>query len=728
MDIISKSKQSLSRFNNKYLSNIDYPKILKICKFIILGVIILGYVYFLLNKQYYTNVYSDLTEFFALKKFVGTTFIFIALIFILFWKNNLSDRINKRLLYVLLILAPCGLFFAIEYIHVTSLFRIELFRVLLNLLIIYLVIGFGFIISGSVKVGIVLGTIITCLFGLASYFLYNFRVSPLLYSDFADIATAGNVLHEYSYALNFRAFIFIVACFAICLVTCKLKSNKPLGWKKRVMALVIYTVALTGTVYSVVISNIWGDNHIHVSTFRPLKSYHKNGSYLTLLRSAKITMVNKPEGYSVATVEKITSEYEAKYAKEAAQSPDNNSEYRRPNVIAIMNESFTDIQGIGEYFETNTEVMPFYNSLEENTIKGNVYASKIGSGTANSEFEFMTGNSLSFLPLGTSPYQLFIKNKIPSLNSTLIAQDYQGITALHPYQRDGYNRIKVYEFLEFNKFLGEENFKDPLMYRDFISDEASYDKIIEEYEKSKKESKEPFYLFNVTMQNHGSYSKDYKNFPLDVYVTEEDFLPVEQGENRELDKLLTLMNKSDQAIKELVEYFKEQDDETIIIFFGDHQPAMSTAFYNRVFKEKDSRLTSEELMQKYKVPFFIWANFDIQEATHDRCSFIYLQSLAFEAAGMEMTDYQKYLLDLYKEMPVLTVFGHYDNNDVFYNTEDKIVDTNEVINPDAKEKVKMKTPQDPKLNEYNMLVYNNLFDNKNRINSFFYLKEYDNNG
>ena len=705
----------------KFFPKLKHEKILKISRFIGLAVIILGYIFFLTQKDFYTNVYTDYTEFFAWKKFIGTTVIFVVLGFLLFWKNNLSSRINKWLSVAMFFLVPFGLFYALEYVNSTDLFKIEFFKVILNLIIIYLILGLGLIITGSFKIGVILGTFITCLFGLASYYLYNFRNSPLLYSDFADIATAGKVMEQYSYALNFRTFIFIVACFAICLITCKLRSNRSLGWKKRVIALVIYVIVFAGTLWAVVFSDIWTYDEIKVSTFRPMWSYHKNGSYLTFMRSAKITMVTEPEGYSVAEVERITSENEAKYIAEQ----NNKQQYRKPNVIAIMNESFTDIQNIGESFETNVETIPFYKSLKENTIKGNLYASKIGGGTANSEFEFMTGNSLAFLPVGASPYQLYVKDKMPSLNSTLKAQDYQGIIGLHPFLKDGYNREQVYEHFEFNKYLGQDDIENPIMTRQYISDETSYNKIIEEYESAKQKSDKPFYLFNVTMQNHGSYTEDFDHFPLDVRVTQEDFLPVEQGENHEVDKLLTLMNISDKAIQELVEYFEAQDEETIIIFFGDHQPKMPKAFYNRVFKATESQLTSEDIMNKYKVPFFIWANFDIEEATYDKCSFIYLQSLAFEAAGMEMTDYQRYLLDLMEEVPAISVFGHYGPQGKFYNTEDKIASTKAAVNPDTKEEQASTTPQDAKLDEYNKLVYNNLFDSKNRINSFFYLDGYN---
>lgn len=701
------------------LPEIPKEKILKISKWVTVAVIALAYVYFWTQEDYHTYYYSDGTTYFGWYKVIFTTIIFIGLAVVTLLPNKLSDKWNKRLTVALLIIAPLAIWYSLEFVVLTKMFKLDLYKFILNIIIILLILLIGFIISGSYKFGIILGTIITCIFGLATHFLYVYRGSPLLYSDFADIRTAGNVAANYSYDIDFRTFMFIVACFGICLAVCKLRTVWTFSWKVRLVALGIFIVGWVSIIYLVVFSSQWTNEDIKVSTFRPMKyGYHKNGAYLTLLRSAKITIVQKPNGYSVEDTEQIASTYQTKYDKEESETE---GEYKTPNVIGIMCESFSDLQNVGEYFETNKEVLPFYNSLKENTIKGTAYASKIGGGTANSEFEFLTGNSLAFLPLGASPYQLYIKEPLPSLNSTLKDEGYNGIIGLHPYRRDGYNRINTYEHLGFEQFLGQEDFENPKLMRTYISDEENYNKIIDLYEQSKKESDDPFYLFNVTMQNHSSYDEQYDNMPIDVKVTDKEFTSIEKGEHNELDTVLTLMNKSDQAIKELVEYFENQEEETIVIFFGDHQPKLPDGFYVKVLGNKDSQLTSEVLMNKYKVPFFIWANYDIEEKTYDKVSMNYLQSIAMEAAGMEMTDYNKYLLELRKQVPCITIFGHYDNDGNFYNTDDRIVNTKEVINPDSAEATASQTPQDGALLEYNKFVYNNLFDTENRINSFFYL-------
>jgi hypothetical protein len=308
-----------------------------------------------------------------------------------------------------------------------------------------------------------------------------------------------------------------------------------------------------------------------------------------------------------------------------------------------------------------------------------------------------------------------MKEEQPSLVSTLKSQGYQGNVAVHPYKRDGYSRMRAYDLLGFDSFLGQSSFDDPRMVRRYISDESTYDKLIALYEKYKSESDAPVFLWTVTMQNHVGYKDDYPNFTPDVHAV--GLEPDEQGQYNQVDKLLSLTHESDRAVGELVEYFRGADDPTMIIFFGDHQPQLPQAFYDRVLDLGGDN--PDEIMKKYRVPFFIWANFDIEERAIERVSVNYLSSLALGAAGMKMPDYNEYLLDLYEEVPCVTVYGHYDSAGEYFNTEAKAQN-----DPNARkglvEATSGSSPQDGALLEYNIIEYNNLFDLKHRVDSFFY--------
>ena len=148
-----------------------------------------------------------------------------------------------------------------------------------------------------------------------------------------------------------------------------------------------------------------------------------------------------------------------------------------------MNESFSDLGIVGN-FETNEDYMPFVHSMQKgqkNTITGNLLVSTFGGGTANTEFEFLTGDTMAFLPFGCSPYQMYVKSEMPSLVGALEAQNYQTV-AMHPYLSTSWNRPQVYQSFGFDEQCYEDSFpSDVERVRGRVSDSASYKKIIELY-------------------------------------------------------------------------------------------------------------------------------------------------------------------------------------------------------------------------------------------------------
>lgn len=360
----------------------------------------------------------------------------------------------------------------------------------------------------------------------------------------------------------------------------------------------------------------------------------------------------------------------------------------------IMNEAFSDLRVIND-IETNQDYMPFIHSLEKDTIKGNLFVSIFGSGTCNSEFEVLTGNSMAFLPSGSIGYTQFVKDAMPNLTQTLKAQDYTGNIALHPYLSDGWNRETVYPNFGFEQFLSQDDFENPELIRKYISDSENYKKIIELYEENRQtETEDPFYLFTVTMQNHGGFSKDYGNLDKEIEITDEAL------KDAQAEQYLSLIKKSDDAFKELVEYFEDQDEPTLIIMYGDHQPGVHDEFYEKLYGKDLSDLTLEELQNKYQVPFIIWANYDIEEATIPALSANYLAPYVLKTAGLEMTPYQRYLYDLSKKLPVINAVGYIGDDGQYYEYSDESEYKDYIEN-------------------YEILQYNNVIDYENRYTSFF---------
>lgn len=552
----------------------------------------------------------------------------------------------------------------------------------------YIVMGFLFALTGSMRFSGCFLCIFSIIFSLTNYFTTTFRGIPILASDLTIMGTAMNVVGNYKYSLDLTRTITLLGLITWCILLFRVKRLRLPKGKKRISAILgsaaicfasfwimIYTPVMTVT-----------PMHVTVNTFRPIKSYRKNGCVLTFMRSIQLMIIHKPDGYSANAAEEIAAPYRSETSSGNAKTP---------NVIAIMDEAFADLQAVGD-FRTSEDVMPFYHSLTKNTVKGFSYVSVFGGQTANTEFEFLTGLSKAFVPASATPYQLYIKSLLPGLTTHLGNQDYQGMLAFHPFRANGYNRDHVYPNLGFSDFISLKDLdvsaSDKI--RNFVSDAADFQVIIDQYEQAKKKSNAPFYLFNVTMQNHSGYDQDFDNLDMPISIEE-------KCDDPELKRYLNLIHHSDTALKSLIEYFSKQKDPTVIVFFGDHEPGLSNEVYSKILEKNVEKLSAEENTNLYKTPFLIWANYDIEEQENVNISMNYLSTLMLESTGMKLSPFNQFLLDIHKQIPVLTTNGYFGEDGSYYSLKDE------------------SSPYYESLRKYQILQYNDLFDKKKRIENFF---------
>ncbi len=529
---------------------------------------------------------------------------------------------------------------------------------------------------------------------IANYYVWEFRGCPILATDVQSFTTAMNVAANFNYSLDATGVWGVVYITSFTAVLLCLQGYKGLNIKKRLIVLLVCLATVTGFNALFFHSDIVKNKGIIAEVWHPQVRYAKNGTALSFVLSWTYTQVEKPNGYDAKEIAKLVEQYPSD-----SVSQQNDSSAIKPNVITIMCESLGDLSYNGD-IEFSEDYLPFIHGLTENTVKGKLYVSIQGANTANSEFEFLTGNSMMFLPFRCIPYNLYIKDKTPSIAHNMQMQGYSGIDSYHPYLRSGWNRENVYPLLGFNNFYADEYYyqtgNDQLV-RNYISDEADFNQIIADYEAAKKVSDAPFYLFNVTMQNHGGY--DGKRGAVDVDITIEN----EKLAHDEAEQFINLAKLSDEAFEKLIAYFENVDEPTVIVMFGDHQPPINNAFYNAQFGCNVNELSTEQQANWYSAPYVIWANYDIEEANVDM-SANYLSAYVMNLAGLKLTGYNKYLLELQKTLPVISAVCYMDaEGNVYANDE--------------------KSEYSDLLKEYQMVQYNQLFDIENRYNDFFFLKE-----
>ena len=526
--------------------------------------------------------------------------------------------------------------------------------------------------------------------GMANHYLISFRGRTLFPGDFLTLRTAANVAGNYDYRPDSMQWLTI-GIFAAVLVLLSFLPRE----EKRLFDWRGFAPAAAGT--AVFLAAFFGTGWVEGLGIEPsMWTTRGNGLVLNFTVCLKYMKVEKPDSYSQETLAALAGESPSD-AADAAASADGG--IRPVNVIVIMNESLSDLSVLPGV-ETNMDAMPFLRSLTENTVKGYAYSSVFGGTTANSEYEFLTGNTTAFLPAGTVPYQMYVSPGDPSLVGQMEALGYTTIAA-HPYRSSGWNRPTVYADYGFDEVYFESDFQDRAYMRGdertgYVTDRCDYENLIRWYEE--KEEGQPLFLFNVTMQNHSAYQMAWTNLPKEVWLTGE-------LENRfqTVNQYLSLVYQSDQAFEDLIDYFSQVEEPTMILLFGDHQPQVATNFYTDVLGTNPD---TADAQKKQMVPFVLWANYDIPEAQGVELSLNYLSALLMDTANLPMTGYQKFLSQLWETAPVINTVGIRDAQGNWYG-----------------ENAALPEELDGAIEDYKVLLYNNVFDKKDRVENFFTLSD-----
>lgn len=572
---------------------------------------------------------------------------------------------NKKIIdTLLLIIIPILNFYAMEWFLRNPFEKMRFPIQLLNIAFFELFAFFLFFVTKRLRLSLRIEAVISLLIGLINYFVIQFRSNPVMPWDIFSIKTAASVANNYQYKLEPRAIICVVA-FLVILALCQLASKRAdADTKPHPSFILTKKIRFAGALICALCLILLGNYvqtpdcvkrfRIYDKLFTPNTMTYKDGTVVAFLLECQYLSVNTPDSYSEKKVEELLAQAAAQgQAETSSQSTDiteagtqTQTSEELPNIIVIMNEAFSDLSILDEY-TTNEDEIPYIRSLmngAEDTISGYMDVSVLGGNTANTEFEFLTGNTMAFLPQGCIPYQQYIHDTMPSMASSLKEMGYRTL-ALHPYGANGWDRNEVYEFFGFDQFYSKNDFTDPHLLRKYISDQADIDKVIELYE---QDPDTPLFLFNVTMQNHSSYSDAFDNFTPTIEV--------EGSDSFALNQYLSLLKESDRSLEQLITYFEQVDDPTIIVFFGDHQPTDSVV--SPIYKLNGRSvysLTEEELRLRYQVPYIIHANFDIEEAQNVPMSTNYLGVKTLEAAGLKLNDYQQFLLAQYETYPSISV-------------------------------------------------------------------------
>lgn len=598
---------------------------------------------------------------------------------LLYVPKTITEKIFSYLFYILALVSPLFSYFLLQNTY-SRIGNVHTTSHIYNLILVYVIFFLIAWISTSLRFSIVFIIAAGLIFGILNKVMIDVRDAPLMYYNLFQIQDGLNVAGKVDVIFTQRIFqSIILGCIFLSFATFLPVREWGIGWKKR---FILSSLGILATIISLpyISRTVYQSANIKLSYWRIDSTYSKNGFPLSFISYYEDAKIAQPAGYNRDYVEEILK---ANPVQEGSVSE------QLPNIVLIQNESQTDFTNLPN-LQLTSDPLRFQHSLNENTIKGELVVSSFGGGTANTEYEILTSNSLVLLSPSVFPYQQLIRSEQNSLVNYLDKLGYSS-AAMHPQPANNYNRKNVYNYFGFDTsyFLNSE--PDilglfSLSYeRNFISDRSLFEGITNLYQN--KEAGKPLFNFVVTMQGHGGYIDP--NYPTEVEVVsnQQDAFVAEN-------EFFTSLKKTDEAFENLITFFKNYSEPTIVIMYGDHQPSLSETFY-------DTYLDSENPSAKYRTPFVIWSNFDLPEASGLTMSPNYLVPYLMEMLSgtnhsLPLSSYYQFLNETRQEVPVVTTWGYVQNGEFITEPENL---------PNL-------------LEEYRMVEYNNVIDEK-KLTEYF---------
>ncbi len=502
------------------------------------------------------------------------------------------------------------------------------------------------------------GAVGTAVLGLMSYtnlLKFEGREDTLVPADIFLLREAADAVKEYHLEMHWgKVAAIAVLALGLFLLGCFLKSARP---RRPVRTLGALTVL---GIFALSVRFVYTDRKLFES-FEVPERYNIGSVFNTLgfpycfLYNIRLYPVDRPADYSAAEVEKWMAEPREKTGELDFQ----------PNVIIIMCEAFSDLsaEDVFSYSEEENPLYDYYRACDsELALNGHIVVSNYGAGTANTEFDVMTGMQTNMIGDGTTSAFRVVRKKTNSLAGVLNADGYHSFF-LHPGQSWFYNRNSVYAHMG----ITDQVFKEAFDRKDYkgvmISDAAFLEKLENVLQNRQLESDAPLFCYAVTIQNHQAYNWEKYDEP--VPQAEVD-VPLSDGAMEQVSVYLEGVRDSSAMLLALTEYVDSLPEPTLLVFFGDHRPNIGSSDAELGLNYGSAALP-EAILDTCTVPFMIRANKAFGERADvpaayaalrlpedRRISDNYLGGIVLSLTGHDGENaYFDFLNDLRLELPIL---------------------------------------------------------------------------
>ncbi len=454
-------------------------------------------------------------------------------------------------------------------------------------LLLYIAVTFA---AGRPLWGLVTCQVLMFVFALIEFFKLRIRGDAFIPTDFFASSEALGIVFGPNFVFRIRNELLIVfyALILIAHIVHKLMTKTLPRSSVRILTSIGASVLLVISFPLVYTNHAFLSERAGITNLNwaPSVNASVNGFFMSFLMNSDVLSMDAPSAYSEKMIDE-TILNSALTVKVDTPEETPGTGQKPDNIIFIMNESFYDLRELDDSFR-DIDVMPYFDSLKSESESGFIVVPILGGGTCNTEFEVLTGFSDYFYQAGAFPYQQYVHQNTVSLATVLKADGYSA-EAIHPNNPTFWNRDKVYKYFGFDTFISENAFAVEDRNRDWTTDRAVYDVIINRIQ----EEEGPTFTFAVTIQNHLPYTTTGTEA---VYGLHSDAY-----NSTELDNYMNLIRQSDEELKYLIESLRSSDEKTVVVFFGDHAPALGNDFYDGVAGRE---------LEKYSTPYLIWANYD----------------------------------------------------------------------------------------------------------------------
>ena len=399
----------------------------------------------------------------------------------------------------------------------------------------------------------------TLVWGLLSYVnlvKVEARGDPFVPGDILLLTEGMEAAGNYQLDMHWGKLALLLGlCLLLAFMGIRLKSSRPRLPLRLLAALGVAAAFVVTMIY------IYPDQELYEKMKGPNRAnvpavYHAFGFPYCFLHNFNLYPIDTPPGYS----SQEAATYETRFRKEPV-SPDT-----APNILMVMCEAFTDLPNASAFTYTEEEnPIAAYNRLAESTLSGHLIVSNTGAGTANTEFDVLTGMMTNRIGTGTTSAFRTVHRNTDSIPRMLNEAGYRTFF-MHPGQNWFYNRESVYTYLGISDQVFQDAF-DPSDYLgEWISDEA-FLRVLEQ-SLEERQGDTPLFTYAVTIQNHQAYTAGKYGFVPDPPETT---VSLSDAASTYLSVYFKGLQDSANMLERLTQYLDSLDESYLLVFFGDHQ-------------------------------------------------------------------------------------------------------------------------------------------------------------